>query len=352
MRRLWPWLSVLWLACSGQLCGEPYLAELAKQRGEVQRDDARAVGRWRGAGEGDRFRVGDGLRTGPSGSAELALTPDGIALVEANTVLRFLDRDPRGAGRRIAIEEGVVRVDSGKLELDVHTAQGLARVKQGSSVRVVASGRDLSFDVLVGHVAIDQGGAQSELVAGQKLGVRATPEAPPAPPSPPAAAREPEARAVDVSLPSFEPMVVHAPSLPLTLSWPRPGCEDALETELDGRVMPDAAGADGVVLRLARAGAHRVRVVASGRDLSFDVLVGPVAIDQGGAQSELVAGQKLGVRATPEAPPAPPRRGSARTARTTARSRRTGGATRCATRTCCRWSPCAGAMRARPARIR
>ncbi len=263
MSRRWLVMFAALAACTGQLCGEPYLAELTTQHGEVQRDDARTVGRWRGAERGDRFRIGDGLRTGSAGRAELALAPDGVALVEANTVLRFLDRDPRGAGRRIAIEEGVVRVESGQLDLDVRTAQGLARVRQGSTLRIVASGHEASFDVLVGRVAIDANGDQSELVAGQKIGLGAAAQPPSQAASVQTAEREPEPaqpRNVDVALPSLESMILHSPSVPLTLGLPAPSCAGAIQAEVDGRVVSDAASGDGLVLRLTRAGAHRVRL--------------------------------------------------------------------------------------------
>ena len=132
---------------------------------------------WSAAAEGDRFLLGDGLRTGKSGTAQLSLGADGMALVEPNTVLRFLDRDPRaGSGNRLSLETGVVRIDSGRLMLDVHTARALARVPEGASVRIISAAGDTRFDVLVGRVAIDADGATKELAAGQTLAV---PNAPP-----------------------------------------------------------------------------------------------------------------------------------------------------------------------------
>lgn len=269
---------MLLVACAGKLCGDPYLAELSAHRGDVQRDEARATGQWSQAARGDRFHVGDGLRTGASGSAELALSSDGVARVEANTLLRFLDRDPRAGGRRLALEQGVVRIQSGRVELDVHTPRALARIQENSTVRIVAGERDLRFDVLVGRVSIEQDGGTRELLAGEQrtlsrpaqkeAGVPATPTADAAavaPTSPPSSAPLPE-----VSLPTLETMTLHAPALPLEAEIAAPPCEAGAQLELGGRrIEPSERG--GFVVSL-QAGSHDFRVRCGRRVLSRGTL--------------------------------------------------------------------------------
>lgn len=273
MRRVAALLWLLLSACSTQ-CGEAYLAELAAYAGDVQRDRASKVGAWTGVARGDRFQVGDGLRTGANGSAELALSSDGVARVEANTLLRFLDRDPGAGGqRKLALEEGVVRIQSGHVELDVHTPRALARVAENSSVRIVADERDLRFDVLVGRVAIEEDGKSSELVAGQQRTLPAAspvveapkptaPQPAPAPePAPAAEANEPPRPVAEpdaqLTLPELEAMTLHAPSLPLTARL-RVLCAGTPTVEFSGRNVP-ASASGSFVLKLA-AGNHAFRV--------------------------------------------------------------------------------------------
>ncbi|MDB4989353.1 MAG: hypothetical protein JWN04_4531 [Myxococcaceae bacterium] len=268
-------LSLL-MACSGKFCGESYLAELEAHQGEVQRDEARAVATWGSVTKGDRFRVGDGLRTGRSGSAQLGLAADGVALVEANTVLRFLDHDPRG-GRRFALQEGVIRIDAGQLELDVHTPRGLARIAKGASVRIITADADTRFDVLVGKVEIDVAGEVKELVAGQSFSIgdsavsaKASADALADKAEADATARaakqaadgQPSARdAVDLALPELDAMTLHAPTLPVIFRLEPPACREALTAEMDGHTTTHNPGDPaGLLLRVSQPGAHRLRL--------------------------------------------------------------------------------------------
>ena len=81
-------LLVLWAGCSS--CGDVYVAEVASVSGQVERDQVERRGVFVTALIGDRFGLGDGLRTGKDGYARLSLEPDGLAVVEPNTLLRFL----------------------------------------------------------------------------------------------------------------------------------------------------------------------------------------------------------------------------------------------------------------------
>lgn len=268
------------LGCQAALCGGgEALAVLRARQGDVQRDSAASVGAWSPADPGTRFQVGDGLRTGLSGRAELALATDGVAMIEANTLLRFLDRDPRAGGRRIALETGSVRIDAGRLALDVHMPTGLARVRKGSAVRIVSSGHDATLDVLVGRVALDTSAGERELSAGQKLALgpvqteargpttrEAAVDAPAldaaAPesetPTPVAEPTPPEAKApADLALDTLEAMTLHAPSLPVAVRLALDGCAEG-KLELDGRVVTSSPTEPVVTLAAARS--YRVRL--------------------------------------------------------------------------------------------
>jgi hypothetical protein len=289
VRPLRTWLLLCWLACllacgKSCSCGDDFLAQLESYKGEVQRDEARAVGAWSEVANGERFHMGDGLRTGKLGNAKLALAGSGVALVESNTVLRFVDRDPRGKSR-FDLEAGIVRIDSGDFDIDIETPRGIARLGKSSSVRIVSTDEDTLFDVLVGQVAIDQAGTVEALAAGQQLELkgdeklaaakaRATGETPAS--EPPDAGSEAKATPVrpsaaptgpqtaELSMPELDSMTLHAPSLPVTFRVQAPACNAAKNerpnADLDGKTASAEAGGSGLVLSLNRPGAHRLNL--------------------------------------------------------------------------------------------
>ena len=96
--------------CAG--CGaEGHLAELAAMTKTVHRDFARSREQWQAASRGDRFAVGDGLRTGSGATARLRLVPEGEMLVESNTVVRFQDAPPGEQARHMEVETGSVEIE-------------------------------------------------------------------------------------------------------------------------------------------------------------------------------------------------------------------------------------------------
>jgi hypothetical protein len=282
VKRLVALALLAFVACAGKLCDDSYLAELSSYQGDVQRDQARAIGSWSEVSRGDRFRVGDGLRTGTRGSAELSLSSDGVALVEANTVLRFLDRDPREGDRRLSLEQGVVRVEAGGDELDVRTPGAHARVAENSTVRIVALDRDVRFDVLVGRVAIQDDSGKHELLAGQtqtsgtaaasvaqakdasSAQVVDSATAAVAAPAAEAAAELAASGHADLALPTLESMTLHAPSLPLNARVQAPPCDGPLALTVAGRTLAPEPGSATVLVRLS-AGSHAFRILCAKR---------------------------------------------------------------------------------------
>jgi hypothetical protein len=278
------WLMLLWLACllacgKSCSCGDSFLAQLETYKGEVQRDEARAVGAWSGVANGERFHMGDGLRTGKEGNAQLSLAGSGVALVETNTVLRFVDRDPRGKSR-FDLEAGAVRIDSGEFDIDIDTPRGIARLGKASSVSLISNDEETQFDVLVGQVAIDQAGTVEQLAAGQQLalkgdeklgdkaaaaaedaGTDAASALKTAPVRPPVAAGP---QAAELSMPEIDSMTLHAPSLPVTFRVQTPRCNaeknERPNADLDGKAATPESDGNGLLLSLGRPGAHRLNL--------------------------------------------------------------------------------------------
>lgn len=270
-----------WLLACGGSCGSDYIAELETLNGDVRRDESKAQGTWIGATAGDRLSMGDGLRTGSKSVARLKLFPEGTALVEPNTVMRFLAQAP-GQGRdRITLEEGAVELEAQSLDLEVHTARAVARLEKGTRVRVRAGeggASDVRFDVLVGRVTVEHDGATTDLVEGGELEL--TGEAPPDPektakpgvpnrqgddsPGDGTSAPEVIVRS-DFALKGLENATIHVATLPLDVRVSLEPCGDGSAPSLDvmgpaGRnVLMPSRGNEHVIVRFG-AGAYRLKL--------------------------------------------------------------------------------------------
>ena len=168
MKLLGCWcLVVLMLGCSR----EPFIAELIEHKSNVQRDEAKTQNQWRDARQGERFVLGDGLRTGSDGQATLKLPQDGRLLVKSGTVVRFmqsLDTAP-GAAPELDVQQGELTIESGARGLGVRTARGIVTVNKDSTVRVRASDDTTHFDVEVGRVEYMVNGARQVTEAGKSF---------------------------------------------------------------------------------------------------------------------------------------------------------------------------------------
>jgi hypothetical protein len=286
-RLAWLWLVLCCASCS--TCGDQ-IAELESLHGPVQRDHGSERGVFVTAQVGDLFVLGDGLRTGAGGHARLAIGPDGVALVQPNTLLRFLADEPGQRPERIALEEGAVAIEHAPLDLEVHTPRAIARLSERGKVLIsTRPGGEERFDVLVGRVAISHEGQERELSTGQSLalpppaGDVAAPAPRVEPLPPPAAAPEPAAEAAaapaassrtDLPLPD-EDAVLHVPTPPARVRVALPACEEAPRVEVgSGRRLSTLRGAPGST-QLAIAldvGQQRVRV-RCGDSVSRDVLL-------------------------------------------------------------------------------
>lgn len=160
-----PWGCQM-LGCHGDA-----LAELVQHGPGVQRDVASAQQRWTAAVAGDRFEMGDGLRTPPDQRAELSLFPSGGMRVEAGTLVRFQATPPGETTRRVRVDSGEISLDTGGLEIDVDTGDGLARVARGSRVRVGTAAGSVTLRVEVGRLQMERDGQTVTVEAGQDLTV-------------------------------------------------------------------------------------------------------------------------------------------------------------------------------------
>jgi hypothetical protein len=263
----------LLVSCTG-FCGD-HVAEIETQSGKVQRDVAKARENWVPAEQGDQLYMGDGLRTGPDSTARLALHPEGTAVVEPNTVMRFLERLPGDMRDRITLEEGAIELEATQLELEVHTPRAVAKIAQGTRLRIRAQSDDVVFDVLVGRVSVDHDGQTEEVSPGEKLTVEgpADKERPPEP-SPTDDPEEPQGRAAavgpagsgraDFSLDAPESATIHAPSLPVEVRVRVGSCNGGPSTlqvigASGNAQLTPTRGSEHVVARLG-AGNHRLRV--------------------------------------------------------------------------------------------
>lgn len=295
--------------CAGS-CGEnDALAELSGVAGpRVERDAASAPGTWQKARPRDRFRMGDGLRTGADSRAELHLFPTGVAYIEPRTLLRFLESAPRTQG--VAVESGSVEIVAEQMDLEIHTPRAVAKVTRGSKLKLSTADGHERFDLVVGRVFVSQ--AQNdplELRVGEPLQLGSAPlaapvvepesgpknaaaVAEPADPGPamaketvglalavvtpsagasasagPSLVQPPPAPArAELTLPAMESSTIHAPQLPVEVRLGLPPCPEGAKLLLGGRSLP-SSDRDGV-LRLP-AGRHRLRVLC-GAEVTHD----------------------------------------------------------------------------------
>jgi hypothetical protein len=167
-------LCFMWLVSCSTTCGSEELAELAARvGGEVERDQGKTQGRWHSADLGTRFSVGDGLRTGAHSSAELALLPSGAAHVAPHSLVRFLATPPERPSHQVVLEAGELEVLAEQIDLEIHTPRAVARVSQGSKLRMSMRDGRARFDLIVGRVVVTYAGGKRVLEPSRPLELNA-----------------------------------------------------------------------------------------------------------------------------------------------------------------------------------
>jgi hypothetical protein len=293
-------LVALLFSCSR----DPYIAELIEHKSNVQRDDAKTLNQWRDAHSGERFVLGDGLRTGSDGQATLKLPQDGRLLVKSGTVVRFLrSLDTAESDPEFDVQQGELTIESGARQLGVRTARGIVTVNKDSTVRVHAAEDTTHFDVEVGRVEYMVNGSRQVTEAGksfdldilqvsveeqaarvQAADAKAEPNAQAAAKNVPRAVenyvfQESPASAF-VTFAAGETVTLHDPAPPTDVGLTWGGCPEqtALEVEHEGH-LARYRGREQTRATLARGNhRYRVRCLQDGRPLGPVVRSGQIKV--------------------------------------------------------------------------
>lgn len=165
-RRTQPLLA-LWLAgCSS--CREAgFVAELITKEYTVEREFGRAPDVWSPAKPGDRFALGDGVRTGARAQAILALPRRAKLQIQSDTVVHFKrSLDSAAPREQIELQRGELTIDTGALDLGVSTLRGVVKLTPETQVRMRAGPQKTHFDVVVGRVEYTRQGTAHSVEAG------------------------------------------------------------------------------------------------------------------------------------------------------------------------------------------
>lgn len=297
MTRLSP---VLVLTCAlavlpgcGRGCSDQPVAVLTTVEGIVERDTLEALEQWRAAPVDAGIVLGEAVRTGANGRAQLRLNGGGGLRMGADALVRFGGRPDETP--TLELGGGEIEVEAGEA-LDIITESGAVRVEQGGRVRATHGEGGTQLEVLFGLAQLEDG---TELAVGDTYVapsapseparvVRAATRRPPAPP-PAATAEQHDAGTADgdaddegalVAIEATGPRVaslspveftvsggaggvVHHPSPP-TVVGIRTGCDDGEVRVAGSAGTVTYTGSGTVGVRLAR-GRHQYQVFCQGR---------------------------------------------------------------------------------------
>ncbi|MEZ4327686.1 MAG: hypothetical protein R3B40_20885 [Polyangiales bacterium] len=154
-------LAALALLGCGRGCGSEPVAVLAQVAGTVERDEVGAIEAWRTAAVDAGIALGEAVRTGPDGSAQLQLQGGGGLRMGANALVRFggqPDETPT-----LELGGGEIEVEAGEA-LDIVTEFGPVRVERGGRVRAIRGDEGTQLEVLFGLAQLEDG---ARLTAGE-----------------------------------------------------------------------------------------------------------------------------------------------------------------------------------------
>ena len=191
-----PAIAAVVVTAAGCRCGDAALAELTARTGTVERGRAQGSASWRGAAIGDRFELGDAVRTLRGGTARLHIEAGGVLRMAEETVVRFLPGHPGGAALGLGVDTGIAEIESTGDVLTFDTELGTARIEGHGRVRLRAGANERPrLEVLVGTARLETEDGPVALRAGQSVGAEpaidanAQVSAPAPPPAPPPLAR-------------------------------------------------------------------------------------------------------------------------------------------------------------------
>src|SRR5262245_45446551 len=121
---------LLALGCEGGCFGTPPIAHLREAVGMVERDHESA---WATAQIGDRFILGDAIKTATRARAAVEFEAGGGLAIEERTLVRFLERPDAEAGFAVAF--GDAQLGGGGVQF------GLATIDPRSEIEVRRDGK-------------------------------------------------------------------------------------------------------------------------------------------------------------------------------------------------------------------
>lgn len=143
-------LIVLVVACAKS---QGTVATLVESEGAVESQLRSPQAAWAAASSGQRYRIGDAIRTGAESRARLRLTRSGTLDLDPESVVRF--QRTAGQGLDLGVEAGGVEIEAGDAELVLETEAGAARISGRGRARVTAKGGETRLEVLAGNIVIE-----------------------------------------------------------------------------------------------------------------------------------------------------------------------------------------------------
>jgi hypothetical protein len=284
--------ATLLVGCQGGCRGDSEeLAKLESKQGTVDRDFAKALGKWLEAPLATKFKVGDGVRTAVGAGAKLRLSDSSGVTLQEKTVLRFLATPPGRKAHGLDIEAGEVELEVGKRALTLETSSGSALLEAGSRVRVVKTERGTRFAVEIGAAHFTE--AKQDLKAGEwiEIGIGraiierrtaseqpapsaapsaealSAPEPPPVASVDPADPRQRGPESLDLLLAPGDSLTLHDPKPPTAIGFASSRCSHLLVLELGGNRLQTIGM--GRVSAAFPAGAQRYRLRCDADKTSF-----------------------------------------------------------------------------------
>ncbi|HET6332230.1 MAG TPA: hypothetical protein VFG30_03420 [Polyangiales bacterium] len=155
--------------CNG--CQSASIAKLSEKSGDsVHRDFSNKRTEWEGADVGATFVLGDGLRTGESSTAMLALNDGSRLSVKASTTIRFLVDGAGEHEQSIDVQAGEAVVFAGESPVWLRTHVGLAQLAPGTEAVLTREADNLTLRVDVGQATFrDESGVDHRLGPGERV---------------------------------------------------------------------------------------------------------------------------------------------------------------------------------------
>jgi hypothetical protein len=147
------------------------VAELMEFDGTIERDWAEKLDQWQGAEKGEKFRLGDGVKSGDQSTATLKLGGNALLKLTPKTVVRFLSKaTPGHLGMDVMLGEATLETtDQG---LRIASSIGAVVVEPGTQMRMSKSEQGIRFEIAVGRARVElTGGKAADLGAGKGIEV-------------------------------------------------------------------------------------------------------------------------------------------------------------------------------------